>query len=51
MTSVAESPVFPQHIAWESAGTSRIPFMSYTSEELHRRELERFFYKRSASDR
>ena len=25
---------------------SRIPFASYTSEDLHRRELERFFYKK-----
>ena len=31
-------------LAWESDGTSRIPFAAYTSEELHRRELERFFY-------
>ncbi len=37
--------VFPELLAWESAGTSRIPFAAYTSEELHRRELERFFYR------
>ena len=30
---------------WESEGTSRIPFASYTSDALHRRELERFFYR------
>lgn len=30
---------------WEGGGTSRIPFAVYTDEELHRRELERFFYK------
>jgi len=38
--------VFPDLLAWESAGTSRIPFAAYTSETLHRRELERFFYRR-----
>ena len=38
--------VFPALPVWEGAGTSRIPFAAYTSEELHRRELERFFYKR-----
>ncbi len=30
---------------WETTGSSRIPFAVYTSEQLHRRELERFFYK------
>jgi salicylate 5-hydroxylase large subunit len=29
---------------WE-AGTSRIPFAVYTDEQLHQKELERFFYK------
>ena len=38
--------VFPALPVWEGDGTSRIPFAAYTSEELHRRELERFFYKR-----
>jgi salicylate 5-hydroxylase large subunit len=38
--------VFPREIRWESEGTSRIPFMAYTSEELHRKELERFFYSK-----
>ena len=37
--------VFPALPVWEGEGTSRIPFAAYTSEELHRRELERFFYK------
>ena len=37
--------VFPELLSWESAGTSRIPFAAYTSDALHRRELERFFYK------
>ncbi|HEU0202643.1 MAG TPA: aromatic ring-hydroxylating dioxygenase subunit alpha [Burkholderiaceae bacterium] len=36
--------VFPREIRWETEGTSRIPFMAYTSEELHRKELERLFY-------
>ncbi len=31
--------------AWPDAGTSRIPFAAYTDEVLHRRELERFFYR------
>ena len=35
----------PPALAWPGAGTSRIPFAAYTSEALHRRELERFFYK------
>jgi salicylate 5-hydroxylase large subunit len=36
---------FPDQIHWEANGTHRIPFLAYTSEELYRRELERFFYK------
>src|SRR6185437_2616289 len=31
--------------SWPGPGTSRIPFAVYTSESLHRRELERFFYR------
>ena len=31
--------------AWAGTGTSRIPFSVYTSDEVHRRELERFFYR------
>src|SRR3954454_17060712 len=42
MDPAAKTPA----LAWPGAGTSRIPFAAYTSEELHRRELERFFYKR-----
>ncbi len=38
--------VFPHELHWESDGTSRIPFGMYTSEALHRRELERFFYSK-----
>ena len=30
---------------WES-GTSRIPFAAYTDEALHKKELDRFFYRR-----
>ncbi len=36
---------FPREPRWDSAGTSRIPFAVYTDEELHKKELERFFYK------
>lgn len=36
-------PAQPLH--WEGGGSSRIPFAAYTDEALHRRELERFFYR------
>ncbi|WP_284614700.1 aromatic ring-hydroxylating dioxygenase subunit alpha [Aquabacterium humicola] len=36
---------FPAAAHWEGDGTHRIPFLAYTSDELYRRELERFFYK------
>ena len=39
------STVFPEQPAWDGEGTHRIPFAAYTSAELHRRELERFFYR------
>jgi len=39
-----DSAAAPPKLAWQGAGTSRIPFAAYTSEALHRRELERFFY-------
>ncbi len=39
------STIFPIHPQWEGEGTHRIPFLAYTSEELYRRELERFFYQ------
>ena len=45
MDRLAPTPAFPGQPAWENDGTSRIPFASYTSDDLHRRELERFFYK------
>jgi salicylate 5-hydroxylase large subunit len=37
--------VFPDAPRWESEGTSRIPFAAYTSDALHAKELERFFYR------
>lgn len=43
---MSEPPaVFPAGLHWEREDTSRIPFLAYTSEELYRRELERFFYQ------
>jgi len=39
------STVFPDQPVWESEGTHRIPFRAYTSDEIYRKELERFFYK------
>jgi salicylate 5-hydroxylase large subunit len=32
-------------LTWHLDGTSRIPFGVYTSDELHRLEMERFFYR------
>jgi salicylate 5-hydroxylase large subunit len=40
------STVFPQKIHWETDGASRIPFMVYTEADQHRKELERFFYRK-----
>ena len=37
--------VFPDQPVWESDGTHRIPFATYTDEQLYQRELERFFYR------
>src|SRR6185295_19633846 len=39
------SSVCPSEVRWERVETSRIPFAAYTSDEVHKRELERFFYK------
>lgn len=36
---------FPTQPQWPGEGTHRIPFLAYTSDELYRRELERFFYR------
>jgi salicylate 5-hydroxylase large subunit len=38
--------VFPDDIRWEREDASRVPFMAYTSEEQHKKELERFFYRK-----
>ena len=35
----------PSLSQWEGNGMHRIPFAVYTQEDLHRRELERFFYR------
>jgi salicylate 5-hydroxylase large subunit len=32
-------------LEWEGESTHRIPFGAYTSDEIHREELERFFYR------
>ena len=37
--------VFPEAVHWESEGTSRIPFQAYTDAAIHRKELDRFFYR------
>ena len=37
--------VFPRQPVWEGDGTHRIPFVAYTSDEIYRKELERFFYQ------
>jgi salicylate 5-hydroxylase large subunit len=36
--------IFPTAVKWEGDGTSRIPFLAYTSDDIYRKELERFFY-------
>ena len=41
----ARPDVPAQTLHWEGGGSSRIPFAAYTDEALHRRELERFFYR------
>lgn len=43
-STLPDEGTFPEHLRWESEGTSRIPFMAYTDAELHKKELERFFY-------
>ena len=43
-STLPDEGTFPEHLRWESEGTSRIPFMAYTGAELHKKELERFFY-------
>ena len=43
--STPAKEVFPSLMRWETEGSSRIPFMAYTGEDLHKKELERFFYR------
>jgi salicylate 5-hydroxylase large subunit len=43
MNIAAAAPSHSLH--WEHGDTSRVPFAVYTDEVLHRRELERFFYR------
>jgi len=42
----ASTATFPTDIKWESDGTNRIPFMAYTDPGQHKKELERFFYRK-----
>jgi len=35
-----------EQLAWEGDSTSRIPFGAYTSDALHERELQKFFYEK-----
>ena len=37
--------MFPSEPQWQGERTHQIPFLAYTSDEIYRRELERFFYK------
>ena len=37
--------VFNKEHAWLDEGTSRLPFWIYTDESVHKKELDRFFYK------
>ena len=41
---MSHASVFPQDPQWAGEGTSRIPFWAYTSEDLYKKELDRFFY-------
>jgi len=43
MSGPSES--FPTTPAWPGEGTHRVPFLAYSSDEIYRRELERFFYR------
>lgn len=40
----AATSIFPTNPQWPGTGSSRIPFWAYTSDDLYKRELERFFY-------
>ena len=41
-----QANVFPVNPEWEGDKTSRIPFWVYTTESLHQKELEKFFYNK-----
>ena len=41
---MSHASVFPQDPQWAGEGTSRIPFWTYTREDLYKKELDRFFY-------
>jgi salicylate 5-hydroxylase large subunit len=42
---MSDRSILPTELRWEGNGTSRVPFVAYTDDEIYRRELERFFYK------
>jgi salicylate 5-hydroxylase large subunit len=42
---IRDNIVFPTAVKWENRAPSRVPFLTYTSEEIYRKELESFFYK------
>ena len=44
-TPTAHSTESATPLHWEGPGTARLPFGLYTQDDLHRRELERFFYR------
>ena len=45
MDTPATDTLYPKAPRWDGDGTSRIPFAAYTDADLHKRELERFFYR------
>ena len=40
-----QSRIFPTNPQWEGPGTHRVPFLAYISDDIYKRELERFFYR------
>ena len=40
------SAFLPNGLSWELDGVSRVPFAAYTSEDIHKKELDRFFYSK-----
>ena len=45
MPHITTAPAAMPMLAWPGAGTHRIPFGAYTSDQIHQRELARLFYK------